>query len=358
MGNTPRICVILGTRPEIIKMSPILRLLKERGADHFTLHTGQHYSHNMDAIFFQQLRLEQPKYNLHVGSGTHGEETGRMLAGIERVLMEEKPEIVLVEGDTNTVLAGALAAAKLHIRVSHVEAGLRSFDMEMPEEINRIVAAHVSDLLFAPTKVSETNLLREGIDGTKVWVTGNTIVDAVRQNLELTMKAELPKDLAMDRYALATLHRQENVDDPERMRGLMDALARVGASFEMPVVYPAHPRAKKRLAEFGIKPGKGVMLTDPLDYLAFLRLEKGATLLLTDSGGVQEEACVLGVPCLTLRDTTARPETVDVGANEVAGTDPETIVALAKEMVRRSRDWKNPYGDGKAAETILNILEI
>jgi UDP-N-acetylglucosamine 2-epimerase (non-hydrolysing) len=356
MGEFPKVCVILGTRPEIIKMSPILRLLKEKGADHFTLHTGQHYSHSMDAVFFQQLRLDQPKYNLHVGSGTHGEETGRMLQGIEKVLMEEKPGIVLVEGDTNTVLAGALAAAKLHIKVGHVEAGLRSFDMEMPEEINRIVADHVSDALFAPTKVSERNLLREGIDPEKIHVTGNTIVDAVRQNLELAMKVDLPKGLAMDRYALATLHRQENVDDPERLKGLMEALAKVSGAFGMPVIYPAHPRARKRLEEFGIKAGEGVALAEPVDYLAFLRLEKGATLILTDSGGVQEEACILGVPCVTLRDSTERPETVDVGANEVAGTDPETIVALAREMVRRRKGWKNPYGDWKAAERILDII--
>jgi UDP-N-acetylglucosamine 2-epimerase (non-hydrolysing) len=356
MGNTPRICVVLGTRPEIIKMSPILRLLRMRDVDHFTLHTGQHYSHNMGAVFFQQLHLEQPKYNLHVGSGTHGEETGRMLQGIEQVLMKEKPDIVLVEGDTNTVLAGALAAAKLHIKIGHVEAGLRSFDMSMPEEVNRIVADHVSDLLFAPTKVSRKNLLREGIEDRKVHVTGNTIVDAVQQYLGLAETAELPDGLAMDRYFLATLHRQENVDDPETLKRLMEALARLHEAFETTIIYLVHPRARKRLREYGFDASQGVMLADPVDYFTFLRLERSAALILTDSGGVQEEACILRVPCLTLRNNTERQETVDAGANEVAGTDPETIVRLAREMIRRKKNWKNPYGDGKAAERILEAM--
>jgi UDP-N-acetylglucosamine 2-epimerase (non-hydrolysing) len=356
MGKIPQICIVLGTRPEIIKMSPVLRLLVEKGADHFTLHTGQHYSHNMDRVFFEQLRLEQPKHNLNVGSGTHGEETGKMLAGIERVLMEERPDVVLVEGDTNTVLAGALAAAKLHIRVGHVEAGLRSFDMAMPEEINRIVADHVSDLLFAPTDVSKKNLLREGIDKAKIHVTGNTIVDAIRQNLALTMKIELPKEMALDRYFLVTLHRQENVDDPAKLKRLMGALARLHDVFDLPVLYPIHPRTRKRLAEFGIETGRGVKLVEPVDYLAFLRLEKGATLILTDSGGVQEEACILRVPCVTLRENTERPETVDVGANAIAGTDPEKIVGLARKMVKRKRNWKNPYGNGRSSERIINLL--
>lgn len=356
MGDSPKICVILGTRPEIIKMSPILRLLKARGTDHFVLHTGQHYSHNMDAVFFQQLNLGQPKYNLHVGSGTHGDETGKMLQGIERVLMDEKPGIVLVEGDTNTVLAGALAAAKLHIIVGHVEAGLRSFDMAMPEEINRIVADHVSDLLFAPTEVSQKNLLREGIAGRKIHVTGNTIVDAVRQNLKLAERAKMPEGMAPGKYFLVTLHRQENVDDRLRLGRLLDALGGLHKEHGMPIVYPIHPRTRKRMDEFGLQPGKGVRLMEPVDYLAFLRLESRAELILTDSGGVQEEACILGVPCVTLRENTERPETVEVGANIVAGTKPEGIVKSAAEMLGRERSWRNPYGDGKAAERILKTI--
>jgi len=356
MGKPPKICILLGTRPEIIKMSPVLRLLVEKGVDHFVLHTGQHYSHNMDGVFFEQLQLEQPKYNLHVGSGTHGEETGKMLVGIEKILMEEKPDVVLVEGDTNTTLAGALAASKLHIKVGHVEAGLRSFDMTMPEEINRIIADHASDYLFTPTEVSRKNLLREGLDQAKIHVTGNTIVDAVQQNLKLAIKTELPKELVLDRYFLVTLHRQENVDNLKKLERLMGALSLLHETFGLPVLYPVHPRTRKRLTEFGIYVGKGVMLVEPVDYFTFLRLEKDATLVLTDSGGMQEEACILKVPCVTLRENTERPETVDVGANVIAGTDPEKIVQLAKEMVERKRDWANPYGDGKSAERILDIL--
>jgi len=352
-----KIAVVLGTRPEIIKMSPVIRALEARHLDHFVLHTGQHYSYNMDRVFFESLRLRSPEHNLGVGSGSHAEETAKMLVGIEKILMQEKPEAILVEGDTNTVLAGALAASKLHIKVGHVEAGLRSFDMEMPEEVNRIVADHVSDLLFAPTKVSEKNLLSEGIDPQKIHVTGNTIVDAVRQNLDLAMKAELPPGLATERYVLATLHRQENVDDPARLRGLMEALARVHEAFGMPVLYPIHPRARKRLSEFGVRAGKGVVLAEPVDYLTFLRLQKEATLVLTDSGGVQEEACILGVPCVTLRENTERPETVEVGANLLAGTDPASILSAVKEMLNRGKKWENPFGDGMAAERIVDILE-
>ena len=349
--------MVLGTRPEIIKMSPVIRVLEARHLDHFVLHTGQHYSYNMDRVFFESLGLKPPDHNLGVGSGSHAEETAKMLVGIEKILVQEKPEAILVEGDTNTVLAGALAASKLHIKVGHVEAGLRSFDMKMPEEVNRIVADHVSDLLFAPTKVSEKNLLREGIDPRKIHVTGNTIVDAVQQNLELAMKAELPRGLATERYVLATLHRQENVDDPARLKGLMEALARVHEAFEMPVLYPIHPRARKRLAEFGVRAGEGVVLAEPVDYLTFLRLQKEATLVLTDSGGVQEEACILGVPCVTLRENTERPETVEVGANSLAGTDPASVLSAAKEMLGRRKKWENPFGDGRAAERIVDILE-
>jgi UDP-N-acetylglucosamine 2-epimerase (non-hydrolysing) len=242
-----RISIVLGTRPEIIKMSPIVRMLEKRGLEFFILHTGQHYSYNMDQVFFEQLRLPQPKYNLGVGSGTHAEETGKMMIGIERVLVEEKPDIVLVEGDTNTVLAGALASVKVGVHVGHVEAGLRSFDRGMPEEINRVVADHVSHLLFAPTERAKENLLKEGVDDGKVFVTGNTIVDAVYQNLELA-ESGLGKSVleglgvADGDYFLATVHRQENVDDPRRFKGIVDGLKLVQEYFGLPIIYPIHPR--------------------------------------------------------------------------------------------------------------------
>jgi len=350
--------VILGTRPEIIKMSPVMRELERKNMDFFILHTGQHYSYSMDRVFFEQLGLTQPKHNLEAGSGTHGEQTGRMLIGIEKVLMEEKPGIVLVEGDTNSVLAGALASVKIGIPVGHVEAGLRSFDRSMPEEVNRVLTDHVSDYLFAPTEKARSNLLREGIADEKIFVTGNTIVDAVHQNIKLAEKgSNVLETIGVDdgEYFLVTVHRQENVDNKQRFRNILEGLRLVHEHFNLPVVYPVHPRARKRMNEYGLS-GGSLTMVEPLDYLSFLRLESRARLILTDSGGVQEEACILRVPCVTLRYNTERPETVDVGANIIAGTEPENILEKTRLMVERSRDWENPFGDGRAAERIVSII--
>ena len=353
-----RISVILGTRPEIIKFSPIIRECERLALDYFVLHTGQHYSYNMDRVFFEQLELPQAKYNLDVGSGTHAEQTGKMLIGIEKVLSRERPDIVLVEGDTNTVLAGALAATKLGIKVGHVEAGLRSCDREMPEETNRVLADHCSDLLFAPTAKARENLLREGLDEHAIFLTGNTVVDAVHQNLELSKKkGNIWKKLGIKNggYALVTVHRQENVDNETRFRGIMEGLTRMRKGLGFPVVYPIHPRAKKQLAAFNVHTD-GVDIIEPLDYLTFLQLESNAKLVLTDSGGVQEEACVLRVPCVTLRYNTERPETLEVGANTLAGTDPNEIVKKADLMLAKDRDWENPFGDGTVGKRIIKIL--
>ena len=353
-----KISIVLGTRPEIIKFSPIIRECERLGLDFFVLHTGQHYSYKMDRVFFEQLELPMPKYNLDVGSGSHGAQTGKMLMRIEEVLQKEKPDIVLVEGDTNTVLAGALAAVKLGIKVGHVEAGLRSYDRKMPEETNRVLADHCSDFLFAPTDNSAQILLGEGISKGKVFMVGNTIVDAVLQNLELAKsKTNVFEDLGVTEgdYIAATVHRQENVDDKERFCNIVVGLQKVSAEFGIPVIYPVHPRGKKQLEEFSMISGS-LRLVDPLDYLSFLRLESRARLVLTDSGGVQEEACILGVPCVTLRDNTERPETLCVGANLIAGTDPERIVESAKIMDARSHLWSNPFGEGDAAKRIMKIL--
>ena len=378
-----RIAIVLGTRPEIIKMSPVIRALDKHNSEHralnssqeagnsrlstrnseleyFILHTGKHYSYNLDRVFFEQLQLPQPKYNLEVGSGTHAEETGKMLIGIERVLLEEKPDVVLVEGDTNSVLAGALAAAKLHIKVGHVEAGLRSYDRRMPEEINRILTDHLSDFLFAPTENARDNLLKEGIPEEKIFVTGNTIVDAVFQNLEMAKEKQPIIELnkfdnpGTRNYFLVTFHRQENVDVKVRFEGIIKGLELVAKEFGLPVVYPIHPRARKMMMEFELK-ANGIELIEPLDYLSFLRLEADARLVLTDSGGVQEEACILGVPCVTLRDNTERPETLEVGLNILAGTKAERIVSKTKEILNRENKWRNPFGDGRAGERIVEI---
>jgi len=364
-----KIAVILGTRPEIIKMSPVIRELEKRDLDFFVLHTGQHYSYNLNNIFFEQLKLPEAKYNVSVGSGSHAEETGKMLIEIERVLQQEKPNIALVEGDTNSVLAAALAASKLHIKVGHVEAGLRSYDRQMPEEINRTLTDHCSDYLFAPTEKAKEILLGEGIPEEKIFVTGNTIVDAIYQNLELANEKgalkELNKlgtselrtlNLEPKEYFLLTLHRQENVDNRERLGSILEGLARIAIEFCLPVIYPIHPRSRKMMKRFNLKPGN-LELVEPLDFLNFLQLESNAKLILTDSGGIQEESCILGVPCVTLRNNTERPETLEVGSNILAGASPDRILECSRIMLGRENNWRNPFGDGKAGRRIADILE-
>ncbi len=353
-----KVAIALGTRPEIIKMSPVIRELEKRQANYFILHTGQHYSHNLDRVFFEQLKLPHAKYNIEVGSGSHAEQTGRILVGVENVLRSESPDIILVEGDTNSVFASALAATKLHIEVGHVEAGLRSYDRNMPEEINRVLTDHCSDYLFAPTKKAKTILLGEGIAESKIFVTGNTVVDAVYQNLEIARRqgdALSSLNLAPGRYFLVTLHRQENVDNEARFTSILDGLNRVAAEFHLPLVYPVHPHSLKRMNQFGLSP-KDITLIEPTGFLDFLQLESNARLILTDSGGVQEEACILGIPCVTLRDNTERPETLEVGSNVLAGASPDKIFGCTSLMLNKENKWSNPFGDGKAGRRIIVTL--
>ena len=311
------LAIVLGTRPEIIKMSPIIRSCERHSVDFFVLHTGQHYSYEMDRVFFEELDLPPPDFNLDVGSKSHAVQTGLIMTGIERILQKEKPEVVLVQGDTNTVLAGTLAASKCYIRgnrslpveVGHVEAGLRSFDRTMPEEVNRVVADHLSDYLFAPTDVAKKNLLNEGIPKQKISVTGNTIVDAVLENLTLSRdRSDVVHELGLvaDDYFLVTLHRQENVDNKNRFKGILEGLSRIHESFGLPLIFPVHPRTKKMIKSFGLKL-KGFQMIKPQGFLEFLQLESNARLALTDSGGVQEETCILKVPCVTIRQSTERP---------------------------------------------------
>ena len=358
--------IVLGTRPEIIKMSPIIRSCQKKGVDFFVIHTGQHYSYEMDRIFFEELGLPTPDFNLDVGSKSHAEQTGLIMIGIEKILQKERPEVVLVQGDTNTVLAGTLAASKCYVRdgssqpinVGHVEAGLRSFDRSMPEEVNRIVADHLSRYLFAPTEKAREHLCHEGIPDNKIFVTGNTIVDAVRQNLALSKKkTDTIRDLGLtpDGFFLVTLHRQENVDNKRRLKGILKGLTRIHEGCGMPLVFPIHPRTEKMIASFRLKL-KGFQMIKPLGFLEFLQIESQARLALTDSGGVQEETCILNVPCVTIRDSTERPETVDAGANIIAGVDPASIIDAAERMLAQSRSWKNPFGDGKTGDRIIEIL--
>ena len=353
-----KILLILGTRPEIIKLSPVIRECESLGLDYSVLHTGQHYSWNMDKVFFENLELPEPRFKINVGSGLHGEQTGKILFGVEKVLKSEKPDIVLVQGDTNSTLAGALAAVKLHIKVGHVEAGLRSFDRTMPEEVNRVLTDHCSDYLFAPTNQSKNNLLCEGISEKRVFVVGNTVVDALHQNIEIVNHSKnVLKELGLTarNYFLVTVHRQENVDNQERFVSILDGLEKISNEFDIPVVYPIHPRSRKQIQHFGLKQGS-VRLIDPVDFFSFLQLENNAKLVLTDSGGVQEETCILGVNCVTLRDNTERPETIEVGSNMLAGTDSNKILECTKTMVAQNKSWKNPFGDGNTSKRIIKEI--
>jgi len=353
-----KIAVVLGTRPEIIKMAPVIRELESRNAAFLVIHTGQHYSYNLDSVFFEQLNLPPTKYNLEIGSGSHAEQTARTLIAIEKILQEEKPDIVLVEGDTNSVLASALAAVKLHIKVGHVEAGLRSYDRHMPEEINRILTDHCSDYLFAPTEKARAILLGEGVPEPKIFVTGNTIVDAVYQNLEIAReKSDSLSTLRLKprEYFLVTLHRQENVDNQARFTSILEGLNKVALEFQQPVIYPIHPRSRKQMNSFNLEP-KNLSLIEPMDYLGFLQLESNARLVFTDSGGIQEEACILRIPCVTLRDNTERPETLEVGSNMLAGAGPRTIQDSAERILSAERNWPNPFGDGQAGVRIVRTI--
>ena len=355
-----KIAIILGTRPEIIKMSPIIRECQKRRLQYFIIHTNQHYSFNLDRIFFKELNLPLPKYNLKVGSGTHGEQTGKMLIKIEEVLLNEKPDIVLVEGDTNTVLAGALAAVKIHIKVGHIEAGLRSYSEEMPEEINRVLVDHCSNLLFAPTKIAKDILIKEEIPKEKIFITGNTIVDAVSENLKIAQKkSKILKKLKINKnkYFLVTLHRQENVDNKEKLKNILKGLESVSKNLKFPVIYPIHPRTLKMIKIFNLKIPQNIKIIEPIGFLDFLKLEANALLVLTDSGGVQEETCILKVPCVTLRDNTERPETLKVKSNILADSNSQKIVESVEKMLNSKREWKNPFGDGKSGRKILNIIQ-
>ena len=352
-----KIAIILGTRPEIIKMAPIIDELREKKIEYFIIHSGQHYSYNLDKVFFEQLSLPEPDYKLEVGSASQGKQTGRIIEHVEKVLLKNRPDIVLVQGDTNTVLGGALAAKKLGVRIGHVEAGLRSFDNTMPEETNRILADHCSDYLFAPTKVSQNNLLREGISRKKIFVTGNTIVDSVKKNLQNSHSDILGKNnIEPKEFFVASLHRQENVDDSKRFASIIKGLKHIVKKYDIPVVYPIHPRSAKMAKKFGINLD-GLFTIQPIDYFSFLFLEKNAKLVLTDSGGVQEESYILKTPCITLRDNTERPETITAKANILAGADSRKIVICVEKMLRRKIIWKNLYGNGTAAKKIVSILQ-
>jgi UDP-N-acetylglucosamine 2-epimerase (non-hydrolysing) len=335
--------IILGTRPEIIKLSPIIRRML---SDDFIIHTNQHYDANMDGLFFEELKIRLPKYNLNVGSGSHAVQTGKMLIGIEAILDNEKPDIVLVQGDTNSALSGALAAVKMHINVGHIEAGLRSKDRAMPEEINRILIDHISDFLFVPTEMSRNNLLREGIEESKIHLVGNTIADATVENARLIGEKE-----SNEEYVLLTLHRAENTNNSSRFYALINSINELSKDYK--IKFPIHPRTKALLKENKITLSDNIEIMEPQGYVSFLSLLNSASVVLTDSGGIQEEACILRVPCITLRTSTERPETIDMGANILMGT---SLIEDVNKMQKVNKTWSSPYGES-VADKILRILK-
>jgi UDP-N-acetylglucosamine 2-epimerase (non-hydrolysing) len=353
-----KIAVIFGTRPEIIKLSPVIRALQKKQADFFIIHTNQHYDKNMDAIFLQELNLPEAKYNLGIGSGTHGNMTGRMLIEVEKIFFEEKPDLLIVQGDTNTVLAVSLAATKLHIPIAHVEAGLRAYT-NIPEETNRVLTDRISDFCFAPTETQKKILLSEGIEDSKIFVVGNTVVDAVIQNLEIAEEKCTPlKNLNLEpqKYFLITAHREENVDNKDNLDSILKAISEIQKKHDLKAIFPIHPRTKKRIEEFNLPVPENIQLIDPIGYLEMLLLMKNARIILTDSGGIQEEACTLHVPCITMRESTERPESVEVGGNAVVGTNYSKIVEETEKMLNKKIDWYNPFGDGKTGEKIANTI--
>lgn len=343
---------MVGARPQFIKAAPVSRLLRAQHEE-YLLHTGQHYDDAMSDLFFRQLEIPAPDRNLEVGSGSHGAQTAAMLIGIEAACMDYKPDTILVYGDTNSTLAGALAGAKLQVPVAHVEAGLRSHDRRMPEETNRVVADHVSTLLLCPTAVAVRNLEREGVTA-GVRMVGDVMFDAFQQNVERARQVStVISDLGLrdGEYRLLTVHRAENADQPERLAAILRGVA----ESRLVTVFPAHPRTRAAMRAHGVEAGPNTRVIDPVGYLEMLVLEQGAEAVVTDSGGVQKEAYFAGRRCITLRDTTEWTETVDAGWNVLVGTDPHAI-AEAMRGFRPAGARPALFGDGHAAEKVVAAI--
>lgn len=349
-----KILTIVGARPQFIKAAAVSRVISgTAGCVEIIVHTGQHFDSNMSDVFFEELGIPEPQYNLGIGGGRHGQMTGRQLEAIEEVLLQEKPDWVLVYGDTNSTLAGALAAAKLHIPVAHVEAGLRSFNRKMPEEINRVLTDHASNLLFTPTESAQENLAREGIESDKVIPVGDVMYDVA---LYYRDKALMPKGLiengwVAQPFVLATVHRAENTDDEGRLMQILEGLGGCG----LPVILPLHPRTRGSIQARGLGIPENILIIDPVGYLEMIWLEVNSSVIATDSGGVQKEAFFSGTPCVTLRDETEWVELVHLGVNVLVGADAGKISAAIKSS-KKFDGVESPYGDGHAAEKIVRAL--
>jgi UDP-N-acetylglucosamine 2-epimerase (non-hydrolysing) len=355
-----RILHLVGARPNFVKMAPLVEALQGReGIDNLLAHTGQHYDQRMSDEILSDLGLPEPNFHLEVGSGRHGAQTARALERCESLMLETRPDLVVVAGDVNSTLAGALAAAKLGIGVAHLEAGLRSRDWAMPEEINRVLTDRLADVLLTHSPEAEPNLLAEGIDPGRIHLVGNTMIDSLRrfEDVAETRAVWERFDLVAATYVLVTLHRPSNVDDPARLRPIAGALMELAD--DKPVVFPIHPRTRAALASAGLLEDlqrAGVLLLEPLGYLDFLSLELGAGAVLTDSGGIQEETTALGVRCFTLRTTTERPVTVEAGSNVLLGDDPAAIAEVALTRRRFRRRGNVPHWDGAAAQRAADVL--
>src|SRR5713101_5269635 len=345
---------VVGARPNFMKAAPVMSALRQRPNVAQTLvHTGQHYDRNMSDVFFEQLGIAAPDVNLEVGSGGHAEQTAEVVSGFERVVLEKKPDLVLVYGDVNSTMAAAVVCSKLLIPVGHVEAGLRSFDRSMPEETNRLITDQLADLLFTPSEDADRNLCREGICPDKIYRVGNVMIDTLVRLLPAAMKCKangFPPP-----YALVTLHRPSNVDDSQVLRRILECIA--GVSAELGVVFPVHPRTRQRIREFGIETAN-LHLTEPMPYIEFLALQARATVVITDSGGIQEETTYLDVPCVTIRHNTERPITVERGTNILVGDDTTKLHSeLAKILAGNAkRGTIPPLWDGRASERIADII--
>ncbi len=350
------IAVLVGTRPELIKIAPILRILKKKKIKHIFIHSNQHYSFEMDKKILQDLNIREPDYNLNIGSSSHATQTGKIMEGVEKICLKHSPKIILVHGDTNTTLGGALAAKKLQIAVAHIEAGLRSFDLRMPEEINRMIVDRISDILFAPTVLAKKNLIREGISRKNIMVTGNTVVDALYEHISLSEKSTILERLNIQpsNYILATAHRAENVDSSKQLKKIVALLEHATQKLGKKIIYPIHPRTQQKIEEFGITLSQNIIVIKPVGYIDMLQLQTHASLILTDSGGIQEEAFILKKPLMTLRDSTERPETLT--ANFIIHNSKTKFNEAWKAYQNGDASWNDSFGTGTTSSTIVDRL--